>query len=390
MKNKKVMLGVTGSIAAYKSAEIAGGLVRTGYNVHVVMTSNAARFITPLTLETLTKNRVYVDMFKDEDHSEVTHIALATECDLILIAPATYNIIGKAASGIADDLLSSVLAASRPDKVIFAPAMNINMYNNPALIENIRKLSDRGAGFIEPEEGMLACGVKAKGRLRKVDSIIEAVEAYFCEKSLKGMKVLITAGATREYIDPIRFISNSSSGLMGVSLARACRNMGADVTLVLANSHLDVDGVKIIRVDTVAQMYDAVMEEYEDSHLVFCAAAVSDFKPRSFSSSKIKKDIGRLSIDFEHNTDILLKLGSIKKNQFLVGFAAESDNMLANAMGKLQRKNLDAIIANDLSNFSSKEGKVWVISHEKTIELEKKDKAELAFDIVRSVMQGRC
>lgn len=195
--NKKVLLGVTGSIAAYKSGDIASGLVRTGYDVHVVMTSDATKFITPLTLETLSRNKVYVDMFKDEDHSRVTHISLATECELFLVAPATYNIIGKSAAGIADDLLSSILAAAPCNKVMFAPAMNVNMYNNPAMIENMRKLSERGCSFIEPEEGMLTCGTVAKGRLRNVPAILEAVEGFFCEKLLKGKKVLITAGATR-------------------------------------------------------------------------------------------------------------------------------------------------------------------------------------------------
>ena len=386
---KKIVLGVTGSIAAYKSAEIASRLVRMGYNVQVVMTSSAAKFIAPLTFEALTKNKVYVDMFEDEDHDKVTHIALATESDLILIAPATYNIIGKAACGIADDLLSSIIAAAPRDKVVFAPAMNVNMYNNPVLIENRRKLAECGALFIEPEEGMLACGVKAKGRLRKVPAIIDAVEGFLAEKPLKRLKVMITAGATREYIDPIRFISNTSSGLMGVSLAKVCRKMGAEVTLIIANSPYEAEGIRIIRVDTVAEMYEAVLREFPDSNLVFSAAAVSDFKPKTVNPSKLKKHDSNLLIELEENTDILFKLGTLKKNQILVGFAAESENMFDNALGKLERKNLDLIIANDLSNFSSTEGKVWIISREKTVELEKKHKEELAYDIVCKVIEGR-
>lgn len=386
---KKIVLGVTGSIAAYKSAEIASGLVRMGYNVQVVMTSSAAKFIAPLTFEALTKNKVYVDMFEDEDHDKVTHIALATESDLILIAPATYNIIGKAACGIADDLLSSIIAAAPRDKVVFAPAMNVNMYNNPVLMENRRKLAEYGAFFIEPEEGMLACGVKAKGRLRKVPAIIDAVEGFLAEKPLKRLKVMITAGATREYIDPIRFISNTSSGLMGVSLAKVCRKMGAEVTLIIANSPYEAEGIRIIRVDTVAEMYEAVLREFPDSNLVFSAAAVSDFKPKTVNPSKLKKHDSNLLIELEENTDILFKLGTLKKNQILVGFAAESENMFDNALGKLERKNLDLIIANDLSNFSSTEGKVWIISREKTVELEKKHKEELAYDIVCKVIEGR-
>ena len=386
---KKIVLGVTGSIAAYKSAEIASRLVRMGYNVQVVMTSSAAKFIAPLTFEALTKNKVYVDMFEDEDHDKVTHIALATESDLILIAPATYNIIGKAACGIADDLLSSIIAAAPRDKVVFAPAMNVNMYNNPVLIENRRKLAECGVFFIEPEEGMLACGVKANGRLRNVPAIIDAVEGFLAEKPLKRLKVMITAGATREYIDPIRFISNTSSGLMGVSLAKVCRKMGAEVTLIIANSPYEAEGIRIIRVDTVAEMYEAVLREFPDSNLVFSAAAVSDFKPKTVNPSKLKKHDSNLLIELEENTDILFKLGTLKKNQILVGFAAESENMFDNALGKLERKNLDLIIANDLSNFSSTEGKVWIISREKTVELEKKHKEELAYDIVCKVIEGR-
>jgi phosphopantothenoylcysteine decarboxylase/phosphopantothenate--cysteine ligase len=258
---RKILLGVTGSIAAYKSAEIASGLTQAGYNVQVVMTASAVKFITPLTLETITKNKVYVDMFIDEDHTQVTHITLATESDLILIAPATYNMIAKTATGIADNLLSAILAAANWDRVIFAPAMNANMYHNPINLQNIEKLQQHGCNFIEPDEGMLACGTTGKGRLKNVPAILEAVEGYFCEKILTNRKVLISAGATREYIDPIRFISNTSTGLMGVSLAKACRNMGADVTLVLANSPLEVNGVKIIRVDTVAQMREEVIRE---------------------------------------------------------------------------------------------------------------------------------
>lgn len=386
--NKKILLGITGSIAAYKSADIASGLVGMGYDVQVVMTSNAVRFISPLTLETLTKNKVYVDMFDDEDHSQVTHINLATESDLILIVPASYNIIGKAASGIADDLLCSIIAASPGEKIIIAPAMNVNMYSNPILNENINLLKKCGVSFIEPEEGRLACGVIGKGRLRNIPSILEEVDLFFCEKPLKGLKVMVTAGATREYIDPIRFISNSSSGLMGVSLAKACKKLGADVTLILANSHYDLDGMKVIKVDTASQMYEAVIKHYEDMDLIFASAAVSDFEPLTYSSEKIKKKTKtNLILEFKQNTDILLELGRLKKNQFLVGFAAESENMFDNAINKLSKKNLDMIIANDLSNFSSKEAKVWLISHEETIELKKKDKEELAYDIVRKVIE---
>jgi phosphopantothenoylcysteine decarboxylase/phosphopantothenate--cysteine ligase len=384
--NKKILLGVTGSIAAYKSADLVSRLMQTGYDVTVVMTANAARFITPLTLEALSKNKVYVDMFDDEEHSGITHISLATESDIILVAPATFNIIGKTASGLADDLLSSILAAAPSSKVIFAPAMNVNMYSNNVTVENIKKLSERGYTFIEPEEGALACGALGKGRLRNVPDIIEVVKGFLYEKKLKDKKVLITAGATREYFDPIRFLSNSSSGLMGVSLAKACRNMGADVTLVIANSNYDANVSKVIRVDTVDQMYDAALSEYTDSDIVFSVAAVSDFKPKARSDSKIKKSVKGLSLELDLNKDILYEMGRRKKHQFLVGFAAESESLFENAKFKLENKNLDVIIANQLSNFASSEGKVWLISPSETSLLELKLKEELAYDIVNQVV----
>lgn len=386
--NRKILLCITGSIAAYKSADIANRLTERGYDVHVVMTDSAAKFISPMVFETMTRNKAYVDLFKDEDHTHVTHISFATECDLILVAPATYNIIGKSACGIADDLLSSVLAATTCNKVMYAPAMNINMLGNPALVDNMNILSDRGSVFIDPEEGMLACGVTGKGRLRNVTSIIEAVDGFFCEKLLKGKRVVITAGATREYIDPIRFISNSSTGLMGVSLAKACRDMGASVALVLANSALDAEGVDIIRVSTVKEMYEATLNEYENTDMVFAAAAVSDYTPSKCSESKIKKNTDIMNIEFKRNTDILLELGKLKKNQILIGFAAESENIIENARAKMFKKNLDMIIANDLTNFSSKDGKVSLVTCDKIIELERQPKETLAYEIIRKVLDN--
>ncbi|HBQ64248.1 MAG TPA: bifunctional phosphopantothenoylcysteine decarboxylase/phosphopantothenate--cysteine ligase CoaBC [Clostridiales bacterium] len=390
LAGKRVVLGVTSSIAAYKAAEVASRLVKQGCDVHVVLSANAVRFITPLTFETLTQNRVYTHMFEDEDHTRVTHIHLATTSDLILVCPATYNIIGKAASGIADDLLSSILAAAPAEKVMFAPAMHTNMYSNPILKENIRRLKASGCHFIPPGEGLLACGAMGRGRLREPDEILEEVEQFFCEKPLKGKRVLITAGATREYIDPIRFLSNSSSGTMGISLARACRNLGAEVTLILANSPLEADGIHLVRVETVTQMLEAVMEAYAESDLVFAAAAVSDFKPVSVSSQKIKKDQGPLKLEFALNTDILYSMGMQKNRQILVGFAAESahdgtEGVLERAREKLKKKNLDAIIANELSNFNTADGKVWVVTAKDTRFLDIKPKQELAYQILEAL-----
>lgn len=387
-KPSKITLGVTGSIAAFKAAEIASALTQAGHTVHVVMTKHATAFISPLTFETLTRQRVYVDMFADEDHTRVTHIDLGTTSDLILVAPASYNFIGKVAQGLADDLLSSILAAADPHRVLLAPAMNVNMYNNPACQANLATLLARGCRLVEPEEGLLACGVMAKGRLAKVPVILDQVDIGLTPKPLSGQRVLITAGATREYLDPIRFLSNSSSGRMGVALARACRNYGADVTLVLANSALTLDGIRIIRVDTVADMYQAALEAFAQTDWVFAAAAVSDYKPSQASSSKIKKTGGgTLTVELIPNTDILYELGQRKSKQKLIGFAAESDDLMSNARGKLARKNLDLIIANHLDNFDNPTGKVWLLTADTILELPEQTKEQLAFTILDRVLQ---
>jgi phosphopantothenoylcysteine decarboxylase/phosphopantothenate--cysteine ligase len=309
---KKITLGVTGSIAAYKAADIASALTAAGHEVRVIMTAHAARLISPVTFETLTHNRVLVDMFADEDHRQVSHIEAGTQMDMVLVAPATYNILGKAAQGIADDLLSTVLAAADPHRVLFAPAMNVNMYENPALTANLATLRSRGCQFVEPEVGLLACGVYAKGRLAKAPVILDAVEAFLAPKPLAGRHVLITAGATREYIDPIRFLSNSSSGQMGVALARACRHYGAHVTLILANSPLEAPGVDVVRVDTVAELYAAAQRHFPEADYVFAAAAVSDFKPAQRSDAKIKKTGDRLMLELIPNTDVLYELSAAR------------------------------------------------------------------------------
>jgi phosphopantothenoylcysteine decarboxylase/phosphopantothenate--cysteine ligase len=386
---KRITLGVTGSIAAYKAAEIASALTNAGHIVRVIMTAHAVEFIAPITFETLTHQKVLVDMFADEDHRLVSHIERGTKDDLLLIAPATYNIIGKAAQGIADDLLSSVLAAADPHKVIFAPAMNVNMYANPACQANIKTLTERGCQFIEPEEGMLACGVIGKGRLARVPAILDAVEAHFRPKPLAGKKVLITAGATREYLDPIRFLSNASSGQMGVALARACRHYGAEVTLVLANSQLDAQGVHVIRVDTVADLYAAARTAFPQCDILFASAAVSDYKPVQRSPGKIKKTAGNLVVEFEPNTDVLKELSKIRQHQTLIGFAAESEDLIENARGKLQRKNLDFIIANTLDNFARTSGKVWLVDADSTVELPELPKPDLAFAILDALLKGK-
>ncbi len=379
---KKITLGITGSIAAYKAAELASALTRAGHDVHVVMTQNASEFISPLTFETLTKNRVYCDMFSDEDHTQVTHIDLGTTSDLIFVAPASYNILGKAAQGLADDLLSSILAAASPAKVMFAPAMNNNMYDNPACQANIATLRERGCSFVEPEEGQLACNSVGRGRLAANPVLLEAVDDYFCAKTLTDLRVLITAGATREYLDPIRFLSNASSGRMGIELARACRMRGAKVTLLLANSNLTIDGVDIVRVDTVSDLYREAVKAFDQCDWLFAAAAVSDFKPKTTSDSKIKKQSASLLLELVPNTDVLYELGQLKKHQKMIGFAAESENLIDNAKAKLKSKNLDLIVANTLDNFAAAKGSAHLVSSKGVAKLALQDKSTLASAIV--------
>jgi phosphopantothenoylcysteine decarboxylase / phosphopantothenate---cysteine ligase len=382
---KKITLGVTGSIAAYKAAELASTLTQAGHEVHVILTRHAASFISPLTFETLTRQKALVDMFTDEDHTLVTHIDLGTTSDLILIAPATFNILGKAANGIADDLMSSILAAATPEKVLFAPAMNVNMYMNPACQANVALLRQRGCQIVEPEEGLLACGVMAKGRLAKVPVILEAVRSFFTPKTLQDKKILITAGATREYLDPVRFISNSSSGLMGVALARACRDRGARVTLLLANSILDLAGVNLIRVDTAAELEAAARKSFADCDWLIAAAAVADFRPAGRSPVKLKKSQASLMLQLEPTTDILQELGRLRTHQRLIGFAAESENLLENAREKLQNKRLDLVVANYLSNFASSAGQVWLVSPDQAVELPFQSKESLAEAILDQI-----
>jgi phosphopantothenoylcysteine decarboxylase/phosphopantothenate--cysteine ligase len=263
------------------------------------------------------------------------------------------------------------------------------MYANPACQANIKTLTERGCQFIEPEEGMLACGVIGKGRLARVPAILDAVEAHFRPKPLAGKKVLITAGATREYLDPIRFLSNASSGQMGVALARACRHYGAEVTLVLANSQLDAQGVHVIRVDTVADLYAAARTAFPQCDILFASAAVSDYKPVQRSPGKIKKTAGNLVVEFEPNTDVLKELSKIRQHQTLIGFAAESEDLIENARGKLQRKNLDFIIANTLDNFARTSGKVWLVDADSTVELPELPKPDLAFAILDALLKGK-
>ena len=388
---KNILLGVTGGIAAYKSANIVSMLKKKGYNVKVIMSENATKIITPLTLETLSKERVYVDMWDKTPHFEVEHISLAEWADVVLVAPATYNIVGKVANGIADDMLSTVISATTKP-VFFSLAMNVNMYNNPILKENINKLKKYGYKFIDSDEGFLACNVNAKGRLKDEKEIVKIIEDHFQEEELDryltGKTVLITAGRTEEAIDPVRYISNRSSGQMGYSLAIAARKLGAEVILVSGPTELSQpEGLKkFIKVRSAQEMYEAAIKEFPQVDIAIACAAVADYKPKNYSTEKIKKKDGDMTIVLDRNPDILFEMGKIKEKQFLVGFAAETENIIENAIGKLKRKNLNMIVANDASNMQKTTNQIRIIKSEDNIkEIPEKEKSQLAFDILREI-----
>ena len=394
---KNILVGVTGGIAAFKSASIVSLLKKKGYNVKVVMTENATNIIGPLTLETLSKNRVYVDMWDKNPHYEVEHISLADWADIVLIAPATYNIIGKVANGIADDMLSTILSAVALRKpVFFALAMNVNMYENPILNENIDKLKTYGYRFIDTNEGLLACNYEAKGRMKEPEEIVDIIERYSIASkidnfrdALKGKKLLITSGRTREDIDPIRYLSNKSSGKMGYSLAQAAVDLGAEVTLVSGPTNLNVpDGLKeFISVDSAIHMYEKVDEKFKDTDIFIACAAVADYRPKEYQDKKIKKSDLNLTIELVRNPDILFEMGKKKENQLLVGFAAETNNIIENALKKLEKKNLDMIVANNASTMGTDTNSIEIIRKDRSSTvINQKSKTELAYDILKEVI----
>ena len=346
---RTVVLGISGGIAAYKAAELVRLLIKAGADVHCIMTDAAREFIGPLTLQTLTKNPVAISLFDLWDEREIGHISLATRAELFIIAPATANSIGKIAGGIADDMLSTVVMATRAP-VLIAPAMNVNMWNNPAVQENIKTLTGRGCHIIEPECGELACGIEGTGRLADVNLIFERAAALLSPQDYAGVNVLVTAGPTREYLDPARFLSNPSSGKMGYGLARALQWRGANVTLVSGPVALPAPhGVTYVAVENAREMADAVEKHFEHAHLIIKAAAVADYRPCEQLRQKQKKQDGPLALELERNADILAGLGARKAGRVLVGFAAETDDVIQHAREKLAAKNLDMIIANDIS-----------------------------------------
>lgn len=391
---KNILVGVCGGIAAYKTANIISKLKKNGHNVKVIMTENATKIITPLTLETLSRNKVVTDMWDTNRGYDVEHISFAQWADVVLIAPATYNIVGKTANGIADDMLSTVISACTKPK-FFALAMNVNMYENPILHENIEKLKKYGCRFIEADEGFLACNANAKGRLKNENEIVKILEDFFAEedkfeKKLAGKKVLITAGRTEEPLDPVRYLSNNSSGQMGYSLAEQAGKMGAEVVLVSGPTNLSVpQGItEFVQVRTAEEMNEAVLERYENMDIAIACAAVADYRPKNYSKEKIKKKEGDLVIELERNPDILLNMGNKKSHQILIGFAAETENIIENAKGKLKKKNLDMIVANDAHVMRSKNNAVTLIKKDNSMTvIAEKPKKELAVDILNAVAE---
>ncbi len=369
---KKVILGVTGGIAAYKAVELARHFVRGGAEVQVVMTPAATEFVAPLTFQTLTNRPAYVEMYTERTGDKIRHIELLEDADVMVVAPATANTIGKMACGFADNLLTTLyLAASCP--VVVIPSMNVNMYQHPSVCENLEKLIGHGCLVMDPDAGELACGVYGSGRMPEPSDIYNFTRAALMVKDYQDLNVLVTAGPTREPLDPVRFLSNPSTGLMGYALARALSERGAKVTLVSGPAvHRVPAGVKKIDVTTADEMYSVVLDHYEESRLVIKAAAVSDFKPSTSAQHKTKKGDAAHSIKLVPNPDILLELGKQKGNRILVGFAAETENIIGNAHDKLLQKNLDLIVVNNLkepgAGFAAPTNRVSIIDRSGTVE----------------------
>ncbi|MET1014659.1 MAG: bifunctional phosphopantothenoylcysteine decarboxylase/phosphopantothenate--cysteine ligase CoaBC, partial [Paenisporosarcina sp.] len=345
LSNKKILLCVSGGIAVYKAVALVSKLTQAGAEVKVIMTESATKFVQPLSFQVMSKNDVFTDTFDEKDSKVIAHIDLADWADLVIVAPATANVIGKLANGMGDDMVTTTLLATTA-KVWIAPAMNVHMYDHPAVKRNIATLAEDGYEFIEPSEGFLACGYVGKGRLEEPEKIVQLVEQYFQPKHLplQGKKVVISAGPTRERIDPVRFLTNFSSGKMGYALAEAAVKLGADTFLVSGPVSLDKPiGVTLIEVESAEQMLQAVLGHFADADIVVKTAAVADYRPKVLHTQKMKKQAGNASLELERTTDILWTLGQQKSHQLLIGFAAETNDIEAYAKDKLNRKNADYI-----------------------------------------------
>ncbi len=351
VKGKRILLCVTGGIAVYKAVALTSKLVQAGFEVKVMMTQSASEFVTPLTFQSLSRNPVYTDTFDEKNPAVIAHIDLADWADLVLVAPATANMIGKLANGIADDMISTTLLATTA-RVWIAPAMNVHMYDHPAVKRNIEILASFGYEFVEPSEGYLACGYVGKGRLEEPEKIVELVSGFFeatQSRPLKGKHILITAGPTREKIDPVRFITNHSTGKMGYAIADEAAILGAEVTLVTGPTNIAYPkGVRVIPIESAQEMYEEVMKHYPQADVVIKSAAVADYRPKLVHEQKMKKQPGDAVIELERTLDILKALGEKKEHQLLIGFAAETEKVEEYAKKKLREKNADMIIANNI------------------------------------------
>lgn len=395
LKDKTILLGVTGGIAAYKSASLASRLVKAGAEVRVIMTEHATNFINPITFETLTGHKCITDTFDRNFEFQVEHVSLAKKADVIMVAPATANIIAKLAHGLADDMLTTTILASHAPKLI-APAMNTGMYENPVTQDNLALLKKYGMEVIEPAAGHLACGDEGKGKMPEPEILYEHIlRSCACKQDMKGLKVLVTAGPTQEAVDPVRFLTNHSSGRMGYSIAKACMLRGADVTLVTGRTALTPPlFVDVVPVVSAKDMYDAVISRSGEMDIIIKAAAVADYRPVHVAEEKVKKSDSSFSLELERTDDILKYLGEHKKpGQFLCGFSMETENMLENSRKKLEKKHLDMIAANNLkvpgAGFETTTNIITIITPDSVKELELMSKDDAAFRLLDEILSRR-
>ena len=395
LKEKTILLGVTGGIAAYKSASLASRLVKAGAEVRVIMTEHATNFINPITFETLTGHKCITDTFDRNFEFQVEHVSLAKKADVIMVAPATANVIAKLAHGLADDMLTTTILASHAPKLI-APAMNTGMYENPVTQDNLALLKKYGMEVIEPAAGHLACGDEGKGKMPEPEILYEHIlRSCACKQDMKGLKVLVTAGPTQEAVDPVRFLTNHSSGRMGYSIAKACMLRGADVTLVTGRTALTPPlFVDVVPVVSAKDMYDAVISRSGEMDIIIKAAAVADYRPVHVAEEKVKKSDSSFSLELERTDDILKYLGEHKKSgQFLCGFSMETENMLENSRKKLEKKHLDMIAANNLkvpgAGFETTTNIITIITPDSVKELELMSKDDAAFRLLDEILSRR-
>ena len=390
LKGKTVILGVTGSIAAYKIANLASMLVKMHCDVHVIMTKNATNFINPITFETLTSNKCIVDTFDRNFQYNVEHVALAKRASVMMVAPASANVIGKMAHGLADDMLTTTALAMQ-NRIIVVPAMNTNMYENPIVQDNMSTLRKYGISVVEPDTGRLACNDIGKGKLPKEELLLEHILMSVVDKDMEGKKVLVTAGATMEAMDPVRYITNHSTGKMGYAIARKAALRGAKVTLVSGKTYIDKpEFVDVIDVKSASDMYVAVKDNYKGQDIIIKTAAVADYTPINYSDNKMKKKDGDMSVELTRTKDILAYLGEHKDNQYVCGFSMETENLLENSKKKLEKKNVDMIVANNLNDtgagFGTDTNKVNIITKDECRDISLMSKEELADVILDEIM----